>query len=112
MTLFPSFFHLSANLPDVVVFPGAVQAQHQNFGRMRGKIERPARIPQQVNHFVLHPFDDLLSRRDAARHFFAHTVITDPVDEILGHLIIHIGFQQRQTDVAQRVFDVAFRRFP
>src|SRR5438270_9069329 len=53
-------------------------------------------------------FDDLLARRDAAQHFFAERLFFDPSDELLGDLEIHIGFQQREADLAQRVIDVGF----
>jgi len=52
-------------------------------------------------------FDDLLPGRDAREHCLSQRPLLGPVDEILGNLVIDVGFQQRHTHLAQGIGDVA-----
>ena len=48
-------------------------------------------------------FDDLLAGLDASDDFRAKGFGFDALDEIAGDLEIHVGFQQRHADFAERI---------
>ncbi len=62
---------------------------------------------EQVHHLVMDDLDDLLARLDALDHLDADGLGLDPLDEVAGHLEIHIRLQQGQPDLAQGVADIA-----
>jgi hypothetical protein len=66
---------------------------------------------EQVHEFVVDDFDDLLAGLDALDDFRADGLGFDPFDEIAGDLEIHVGFQQRHADFAQRVGHVGLGDF-
>jgi hypothetical protein len=53
-------------------------------------------------------FDDLLSRRNAAKNGFSKGFLFDPRNEFLGYLKIDDGFEQSQAYLAQRGIAVRF----
>ena len=67
---------------------------------------------EQVHEFVVDDFDDLLAGLDALDDFRADGLGFDALDEIAGDLEIHVGFQQRHADFAERVGDVGLGNFP
>jgi len=85
----------------------AVEA-YQEDARRGGEVERGGVATQEGGQLVLENFDDLLAGRDAAQHVFAQRLGLDPCDEVLGHLVVDISFQQRHADGAHGVGDVRF----
>ncbi len=57
-------------------------------------------------------FNDLLAGRDATQHFFTQCFFFDPRDKVFCDLEIDIGFEQRETDLAQRIVNVRFADRP
>ena len=51
--------------------------------------------------------DHLLRRGEALHHFLAHGLFGDGGDEVLGDLVVYVGFQQRHAHFAHGRFDVA-----
>ena len=58
----------------------------------------------------MHDLDDLLAGRDAGQNLLAKRALFRALDEILRHPVIHVGFEQGQTHLAQRIGDVLFRQ--
>ena len=56
-------------------------------------------------------FDDLLTGLDALDNFRPEGFDTDALDEIARHLEVHVGFQQRHADFAERVARVGLGNF-
>ena len=50
----------------------------------------------------------LLARREAGKDLLPHGPGLHPADELLHHLEIHIGFEERQANFPQGLFYVVF----
>ena len=83
-----------------------MQPHHQDAIRVAGQIQPRILRTEQVHQFVVDNLDDLLSRLDALDDLLAERLGLDPFDEVAGHLEIHIGLEQREPDLPQRVADV------
>ena len=51
--------------------------------------------------------DQVLLGRQRAQHFLAERLAFDVLDEVADDLDIDVGFEQREPDLAQRLFDIA-----
>src|SRR5207247_6886728 len=59
---------------------------------------------------VADDLQDLLRGREAAKHILPHRAVADTVDERFDDLEIDVGFEQRETNFAERGLDVRFRQ--
>ena len=66
---------------------------------------------QHLDHFVADDLDDLLGGRKRGEHFLAHGLFLDGFDELLDDAEMHVGFEQRHADLAQRGFHIFGREF-
>ena len=90
-------------------FAGALQSGHQNDGwRLRGKLHPRRIVAEDFDQFVAHNLDDLLAGRKRSQYLLADRLRLNLVDELLDDFEVDVGFQQRQTDLAQRFLDVFF----
>ncbi len=64
---------------------------------------------QRPDHFVADDLDHLLRRRERCQNLFAHRFLFDVLDELLDDAKMHVGFEQRHADLAQRGFHVCSR---
>jgi hypothetical protein len=92
-------------------FAGAVQTDHQDASWIGAQIQPGALRAEQVHKFVVDDFDDLLTGLDALDDLGADGLGFDALDEIARDLEIHVGFQQRHADFAERVCDVGLGNF-
>src|SRR5690606_5864885 len=63
---------------------------------------------QHLDQAVVHDLDDHLPRRDRAQDLLADRAGTDLVDERAHDRQRHVGLEQRDANLAQRLRDVAF----
>src|SRR5205823_3188607 len=75
------------------------------------EFERGILRAEQLDHFVVDDFDDLLPGLDALNDLLAEGLFLDALDEVAGDLEIHVGVQQGHSHLAQRVGDVGIRDF-
>src|SRR5690606_40211341 len=52
--------------------------------------------------------DELLPRRYGVEYPLARRLLLHPIREVARHLIVHVGIQQRPTNLAHRLGDVEF----
>ncbi len=97
-----------ASLPEEVVLPEPCKPTIRMAGRdCRSRLQRRRwPEPSKFDQFVVDDFDDLLAGLDALNDFLAQGLGFDALDEIAGHLEIHVGFQQRHAHFAQGFPDV------
>ena len=67
---------------------------------------------QHLDHLVADDLDHLLGGRKRGEHFLAHGLFLDGFDELFDDAEMHVGFEQRHADLAQRGFHVFRREFP
>ena len=92
---------------------GALQtAHHHNGGRMRRGIEPGTGTAHQLDQFLVDDLDDHLRRRQALHDLRADRALGHLVGEILGDLVVHVCFQQRQTYLAHGGPHVRLRQAP
>jgi hypothetical protein len=90
-------------------FAGALQAGHQNHrGRLRGEFEARRVLAQDGDQLVADDLDDLLGGRERRQHLGAHGLDADLLDQVVDHVEVNVGFEQRHADFAQRFGDVLF----
>ena len=70
------------------------------------EIKRRGVAAEQDRQFSVENLNDLLARRNASEHRFAKRFFFDSGDEFFGDVKIDIGFEQRETNLAQRGIDV------
>ncbi len=68
-------------------------------------------LAQHLDHLVADDLDDLLGGRKRGEHFLAHGLFLDRLDELFGDAEMHVGFEQRHADLAQRGFHIFRREF-
>ena len=61
------------------------------------------------HHLVAHDAEHGLVRREAPEHVLADRALAHPLQELLHHLEVDVGLEQRETDLAQRNVDVGRR---
>ena len=81
---------------------GALQTdQHHDMRRRPRQIEL-GRLAQRRQQLLVHDLDDLLRRREALHHLGADRALTHARHKLLDDLEVHVRFEQRQADLAQR----------
>jgi hypothetical protein len=63
-------------------------------------------IAENIGHLVVDDLHDHLSRGDALDDLLAYGALAHVVDELLGHLEVHVGLEQDEADLAHRLVDV------
>ncbi len=94
-------------------FAASVQPHHHpisGFGVRRLVGALPFVFPHQRHQFIMHNLDDLLSRGDAVENLLSERPLLRLLNEILGDLVVDVGFQQRQPHLAQRIGNVLLRQ--
>ena len=89
-----------------------MQADHQDARGIGVEVQAGVLGTEQIDEFVVNEFDDLLSGLDALDDFRAEGLGFDALNEIAGHLEIHVCFQQGHADFAQGVGNIALRNLP
>ena len=79
-------------------------------GRLFARLQPAFGIAEERDHLVADDLDDLLRRRQAAEHVLPQRPIPHAVDERLDDLEIDVGFEQRETDLAERGLHVLRRQ--
>ena len=88
---------------------GALQAGHEHDGRrLRGELHARGVAAESFDQLIAQDLDDLLARRKRGRHLLADGLFLNVVDELLYDFEVDVGFEQRQTDLAQRLLNVFF----
>ena len=54
---------------------------------------------------------NLLTRGHGIEHFGAHGLFLDGLDEVAGHVEVHVGSEERATHLTQRFRHVFFGKF-
>ena len=86
---------------------GTLQPGHEhNRGRLRGKLHARRVLAENLDEFVAHNLDDLLARGKRGQYVLADSLDPNLVNELLDHLEIDVGLEQRQPDLAQRLVNV------
>ncbi len=89
----------------------ALEAQQEDDARpLVARLQPAFGIPEERDHLVADDLDDLLRRRQAAQHVLSERAIAHAVDERLDDLEVDVGFEQRETDLAERSFNVLGRQ--
>ena len=98
----------SASLPDVVVLPEPCRPTIRiGIGAGGVQVERDrALAAQRLDHHVVDDLDHLLAGRDRGQHLGADGPLAHLGDEVAHHRQRHVGVQQREADLAQRLGDV------
>jgi hypothetical protein len=65
---------------------------------------------ERLDELVMHDLDELLAGRQALRKIRADRTRLDPIDERTRDANVHVGFEQRATNLAGYVVDVPFRQ--
>ena len=87
----------------------ALQAGHQDHRRrLRRKLEPRRILAQQRHQLVVNDLDDLLGRRKRRQNLGPDRLLANMLDQVLHHIQVHVGFQQRHANLAQRLADVLF----
>ncbi|CAI8697549.1 hypothetical protein EMIT0111MI5_60374 [Burkholderia sp. IT-111MI5] len=89
----------------------ALQAGHQDHGGRRDREIQLGGLAFVVaadhgGQFLLDHADERLTRRQAADHFFAERLFLDLGDEFADDRQRHVGFQQRETHLAEHLLRV------
>ena len=74
---------------------GALQAAKHQDGQVRLEVQRVVHRAHQVDQLLMDDGDELVRRVQRLEDRFAHGLIGDPGDEILGDVDADVGFQQR-----------------
>ena len=61
---------------------------------------------QRLDHHVVDDLDDLLAGGDRGQHLGPDRALAHLGDEVAHHRQRHVGIQQRQADLAQRLGDI------
>src|SRR6478736_7805771 len=86
---------------------GALQpGEHHDGRRLRAHLELPGDSTERRHELFVHDLDDLLARAQALLHVRAVRPLLDPGDELLHELDVHVGFEQREPDLAGDFVDV------
>ena len=89
----------------------ALQTQQQDDARpLVARLQPAFGVAEERDHLVAHDLDDLLRRRQAAKHILPERPIAHAVDERLDDLEVDVGFEQREADLAERRLHVLRRQ--
>ena len=91
----------------MVVLPRALQSRQQHDRRrLHGEIEGHRGGAHQCGELAVDDADQRLPRRQRADHFLADRLVLDLPYEVLDDGQRHVGFEQREPDLAQGVLDI------
>ena len=109
----PSLRSSSASLAAAVVFPGALQAREQD-DRRRPAGEGELRVAgaHQRGQLLVDDLHHLLAGREALQHLGAERALAHARDEVLDHLEVDVGLEQREPDLAHRARDRLLVQLP
>ena len=92
---------------------GALKPGHENHRRRtRRQIQPFIGRAHERDQLVVHDLDQRLPRGQARQYFLPGGPDAHVLDEILHHRQRHVGLEQRQTHLAQRLARVLFRQPP
>ena len=88
----------------------ALQAHHhQHVGRAAAHVQGLGLATHQRGQLLLDDLDDHLGGGEAFHHLLAHGPLAHSGNEVLGDLVVDVGFQQGQADFSHGVGNVLFR---
>ncbi len=91
----------------------ALQADDHDFDRRLDlQIEFTRRPAHRVLQLGRDETQQVLLRRERAEHFLPERLASDMLDKIANNLDIDVGFEQREPDFAERIFDIALGDSP
>ncbi len=83
-----------------------MEADHEDRAGVAAQFEPGVGRAEQLDEFVMDHLDDLLAGLNALHDFEADGFGFDAFDEVARDLEIHVGLEQRQPHLAQRLADV------
>jgi len=90
--------------------PGPLQArEHDDRGRSLGAHERRGLAAEHLDERVVDDLHDLLRAGDRLEHLRAERALPDRRDELTDDLEVHVRFEQRDADVAERLLEIRLR---
>jgi len=100
-----------ASFATVVVFPDPLQPNHHDDrGWDRSPLDSGGSSPTQKGHqFAMNDFDDLLAWRNGLENRIPESFFLDPLQELPGHLVVHIGFKKNPAYFPQSFPDHGLR---
>ncbi|MGC4080545.1 MAG: hypothetical protein QM736_00105 [Vicinamibacterales bacterium] len=100
-------------MPAVVVLPAPCRPSSRMTRGLLAALGQPAlRIAEEREHLVADDFHDLLRGRQALEDRVLHRLVAYVIDKRLDDLEVDVGFEKRETNLAQRGFDVLGRQPP
>src|SRR5579863_1424746 len=88
-------------------FAGALQSGHEHDRwRLRRELDASSIAAKGFDQLVAQDFDDLLTRRKRSCNLLPDGLLLDVVDELFYDFEVDIGFEQRETDLTQRLLNV------
>ena len=85
--------------------------EHQDCGPACFEVERMIHRPHQVDQFAVDDADELLGRVERFEHPLADRIFADPLQELLGDVIGHVGLEQGCPNVGEPLPHVGGREF-
>src|SRR5262249_12894609 len=76
--------------------------------RPRGVRQLEGLATESLDHLLMDDLDDLLGGGEALREVGLETHLADASDKVFYDLEVDVGFEQRETDLAQHLIDVFF----
>ena len=87
--------------------PGSLEPGEHDDRRWLGRDrELAGRTAERLDELLVHDLDDLLPRAQALRDLRTRRALLDPRDEALHDAHVHVGFEQREPDLARDLVDV------
>src|SRR5579862_1182529 len=106
--MFTLRFEPSPEFGDTSRFARSLQAHHHDFDR---RLDLQIELARRAAHRILQLGRDelyqVLFGRERSENFGAESLVLDVLDEIADDLDIDVGLEQRETDFAERIFDIA-----
>ena len=92
---------------------GALQSDHHHDRGRADERESDFVAAKEILKLVANDFRDLLRRRECGEDILADRFLANAIREFLDDFEVHVGFEQRDADLFQRVVDVPLveRRF-
>ena len=82
---------------------GTVQTGDEHHCRTSLQVYVLGRASHEISQLIMDYLHHHLLRLHGRKHVLAHGLLLHRVTELLGHLIAHIGIQQRPPDILQRL---------
>ena len=92
---------------------GSLEAGHQDDrGRLRVELDAQRLAAERRDQLGVHDLDDLLRRVEDLREIGPDARLADAVDEVAHDDEVHVGLEQRNSDLAQHLVDLGFAQPP